>query len=71
MALIQSKPKTKKIKHKIEISEDILSEIKSYMDFAKIDSIDHFLAEAACFVFSKDSEWKKHKKQNVISMKNI
>lgn len=36
------------------------------MKINEIDDLNHFFTEAAKFVFSKDVEWKKYKKQKQI-----
>ena len=65
MAIIKKPKSSIKNKYKIEIVEPVSNEIKEYMEFIGIDDQNHFFTEAAKFVFSKDSEWKKYKKQKL------
>lgn len=63
MALISARksPETEKIK--IGINKNIYSEIKDYCLWAGIDDISHFFEEASIMIFSKDKEWKQHRKE--------
>lgn len=63
MTIIKKPKNSVKHKYKIEISEPTSSEIKEYMEFIGIDDPSHFFTEASKFVFSKDTEWKKHKRK--------
>ncbi|HAT6349350.1 TPA: hypothetical protein ACVNTL_002183 [Legionella pneumophila] len=67
MALISARkaPDTEKIK--IEISKDIYSEIKEYCLWAGIDNISHFFEESSMLIFSKDKEWKQHRKEKKLT----
>lgn len=60
MAIINANKANKKEKIKVEISNETLKNIHAYCDWASIDNIGFFIEEAANFVFSKDSDWKKH-----------
>ena len=62
MAIINGKRSTKKEKVKVEINAEILENINQYCAWATIDDISYFFEEAACFVFSKDKEFKRHQK---------
>ena len=62
-AVISSQKKMDKTRLKFEIDTALLEEIKAYMAYADVKDIDHFFAEAAHFVFSKDKGWKDRKKQ--------
>ena len=62
MTIIKKPESINKEKFKIEIVDSVSSEIKDYMKFIGVDDPSHFFTEAAKFVFSKDSDWKKHKK---------
>jgi hypothetical protein len=62
MALINAKKISDKEKIKLEIDKDIYSTINKYCEWAGIDDINYFFEEAIRFVFSKDSDWKKHLK---------
>lgn len=62
MAIIKKPKNHSKVKYKIEIIESVANEIDAYMEYIGIDDPSHFFTEAASFVFSKDSEWKKHQK---------
>ena len=60
MAIINQNKANIKEKIKVEISNETLKKIHAYCDWALIDDIGFFIEEAANFVFSKDSDWKKH-----------
>lgn len=60
MAIISGTRVTNKDKIKLEINSEILETINSYCKWADIDNISYFIEEAACFVFSKDKDWKEH-----------
>ena len=62
MAIISGARSTTKDKLKIEINSEILETIRNYCEWADIENIDFFIEEAACFVFSKDKDWKEHSK---------
>lgn len=62
MALINGKRISNKNKLKIEINAEVLENIQSYCKWAEIDEVDYFFEEAACFILSKDRDWKKHQK---------
>lgn len=62
MAIINGTRATNKDKIKIEINSEVLKTIQNYCKWADIDNIDFFIEEAACFVFSKDKDWKEHTK---------
>lgn len=62
MAIIQGTRALKKEKIKVEINSDIMQSIEQYCTWANIDDVGFFIEEAACFVFSKDKEWKQHQK---------
>lgn len=64
MAIISGARTEKKEKLKIEINAEILADIKSYCQWANIDDISYFIEEAACFIFSKDKDWKQQQKAN-------
>ncbi len=70
MAIINGARATNKEKLKIEINSDVLETIQNYCKWAGIDNIDFFIEEAACFVFSKDKDWKEHNKSIKRSNKN-
>ncbi len=63
MPVISAQNAHEKEKIKIELDQELLREVKEYMQFAGIHDISHFFSEAAHFVFSKDRDWKKYKKQ--------
>lgn len=63
MAIINGKRFAKKEKIKAEINSDIMVKIQQYCEWAHIDDISFFIEEAACFVFSKDRDWKHHEKK--------
>lgn len=63
MALISAKKTPEKEKIKIEISKEIYSEIKEYCLWVGIDDISYFFEESSIMIFSKDKEWKQHRKE--------
>ncbi|CZP44340.1 hypothetical protein [Legionella pneumophila] len=63
MALINARKTPEKEKIKIEMSKEIYSEIKEYCSWAGIDDISYFLEESSIMIFSKDKEWKQHRKE--------
>jgi len=62
MAIIRGARSTKKEKLKVEISTEILEKIQTYCQWASIDDVSYFIEEAACFIFSKDKDWKLQQK---------
>lgn len=59
MPLISRKQEEAKKELQIELSDKTLSEVKSYMKFAKLgDDFGWFFEEAAKIVFSKDKDYK-------------
>jgi hypothetical protein len=62
MALISKARFNQKEKIKVEVSSEVLQKIEAYCQWSKIDDISFFIEEAACYVFSKDKEWKAHQK---------
>lgn len=62
MAIINSNRYTKKDKIKAQISSEVSLKIEEYCKWAGIEDIGYFIEEAACFVFSKDKEWKEHQR---------
>ncbi|KTC99419.1 hypothetical protein DIZ81_05375 [Legionella taurinensis] len=63
MPIISGNRFQKKEKIKAEISSETFEKINAYCAWANIDDIGFFIEEAAGFVFNKDREWKKLKKQ--------
>ncbi|MGQ3891485.1 hypothetical protein [Legionella sp. CNM-4043-24] len=63
MALISKAGFKQKEKIKVELSSEVLKKIEAYCQWSQIDDIGFFIEEAACYVFSKDKEWKAHQKQ--------
>lgn len=63
MAIINGTRFAKKEKIKADINSDVMVKIQQYCEWANIDDIGFFIEEAACFVFSKDREWKVHQKK--------
>ena len=55
MAILQPST-TKKTKIKLMIDESLLSQIKEYCEWGKIEEED-FFAQAANYIFKKDKEW--------------
>ena len=64
MPIIKSNKDLKTEKIKLIINAELLQEINQYCTWAKVEDITTFFEQAAEFVLSKDSEWKKHKKTN-------
>jgi uncharacterized protein YydD (DUF2326 family) len=62
MALITEKKISNKEKIKLEIDQEIYSEINKYCTWSGVSDITHFFEEAARIVFSKDGDWKKYLK---------
>jgi len=63
MALISKARFNQKEKIKVELSSEVLRKIEAYCQWSQIDDISFFIEEAACYVFSKDKDWKAHQKQ--------
>lgn len=62
MAIINGTRASKKSNVNIDITAEILEEIKAYCAWANISDIAFFFEESASFVFAKDREWKAHRK---------
>lgn len=62
MAIINGNRSTKKEKIKAVISVDVSEKINEYCQWAGIEDLGFFIEEAACFIFSKDKDWKQHQK---------
>jgi hypothetical protein len=62
MAIISAKRAFKKTNVNLEVSYDILEEMKAYCSWAGISELSYFVEEAASFIFAKDKEWKANKK---------
>ncbi len=62
--------KTKPEKVKFLMDSRIVSEVKDYCSWAKVDYPDLFFAQAAEFVLKKDVEWKKYKKNKKLASKS-
>lgn len=62
MALIASEKILDKEKIKLDLDQGVLAEINQYCSWANISNIEHFIEEAARFIFSKDKDWKNHLK---------
>ena len=62
MAIINGERFTKKEKIKAVVSKEVLENIKAYCEWSDIDDLGFFIEEAACFVFSKDKDWKEHQR---------
>lgn len=59
MALIEKAQFNQKEKLKIEINSEILKKIHLYCQWSNIDT-SYFIEEAACYVFSKDKDFKSY-----------
>lgn len=64
MPIINSQTKKNKDHFKIDIDSEVSQEIKNYMEWAGINDLSFFIEEAATLVFSKDKEWRNHKKES-------
>lgn len=62
MALISNTTSSKKEKVKLELNAEILANIRTYCEWAAIDDLAFFVEEAACFIFSKDKDFKAAQK---------
>ena len=62
MALINGNRLIKKSKIKAVVNAEIVAKIEEYCKWASIDDMGFFIEEAACFIFSKDKEWKDHQR---------
>ncbi len=71
MALISAKKTPEKEKIKIEISKEIYSEIKEYCLWVGIDDISYFFEESSIMIFSKDKEWKQHRKEKKQAISSV
>ncbi|CZG72522.1 TPA: hypothetical protein JBE10_15975 [Legionella pneumophila subsp. pneumophila] len=71
MALISAKKAPEKEKIKIEISKEIYSEIKEYCSWVGIDDISYFFEESSIMIFSKDKEWKQHRKEKKQAIESV
>ncbi|WP_241652528.1 hypothetical protein, partial [Legionella pneumophila] len=71
MALISAKKAPEKEKIKIEISKEIYSEIKEYCSWVGIDNISYFFEESSIMIFSKDKEWKQHRKEKKQAIESV
>jgi hypothetical protein len=60
MALLSAKKISGKEKIKLEIDQEICSQITKYCEWSGIASIDDFFEEAAIYIFSKDKDWGKY-----------
>ncbi|HAT3877935.1 TPA: hypothetical protein I8669_002769 [Legionella pneumophila] len=71
MALINARKTPEKEKIKIEINKEIYAEIKEYCSWAGIDDISHFFEESSIMIFSKDKEWKRHRKEKKQAIESV
>ena len=62
MAIINGKRSTQKDRIKAMVCSDTVKQINEYCEWANIDDIGFFIEESAAFIFSKDKEWKDHKR---------
>lgn len=70
MAIINGTKFSKKEKIKAMVSSDAVAKINEYCQWANIDDLGFFIEEAACFIFSKDKEWKDHQRSIKRANKN-
>ena len=47
---------------KLKMSEDLLTEIKAYMEAYSITKLDDFFTKTTQHILESDNDWKKHKK---------
>lgn len=59
MALLNAKPKTKRVPISLRCDESLLAEIRAYNEWAAIGRLDDFFEQAARFIFEKDKDWQK------------
>lgn len=62
MALLSAKKISNKKKIKLEIDQEIYSNITKYCEWSGIASLDDFFEEAATYIFAKDKDWGKYVK---------
>lgn len=67
MPIISSEPVRQKEKVKLELDQEMIKQIKEYMQWADIKDLSFFFQEAASFVLSKDKEWKQYQKKQKTS----
>lgn len=61
MALIEKEEKIEKSDLRIKIPNPVKGEVDAYCQWAGIDDVGYFFAEAARLVFSKDKDWQKNR----------
>lgn len=59
MALLNAKPKAKRVPISLRVDEALLAEIKAYNEWAAIGRVDDFFDQAARFIFERDKDWQK------------
>ncbi len=61
MSLITKEQKVEKTDFKIRMSQNVITEIDAYCNWAGIEDRNHFFSEAAKIVLAKDKEWRNYK----------
>ena len=59
MPLLNSTAKSKKEAIRVNVSDDLLKDIRAYCDWANIAKESHFMEQAAQYVLSHDKDWQK------------
>lgn len=62
MALLKPNAKATKEQVRINIDKGILSNVKSYVEWAGLDKVDDFFEQAAQHILAKDKDWKEANK---------
>lgn len=61
MALISKEQKIEKIDIRIKMDQNLKKNIDGYCNWAGIEDMNHFFAEAAKVILSKDKDWRQYK----------
>ena len=67
MAILKPSNTTKMENISTKFPKHIKDEMIAYCKFAHIEHIQDFLTQAVEYIFSKDKEWLKYKKDNIIN----
>ncbi len=70
MPIINSNSNQKE-KLKLDINSATLQHVQAYCKWANIDDLSSFFEEAAHFIFTKDSDWKRLKKTQKRAKANV
>lgn len=67
MALIKPDDRLVKKYVRLHLSDSVTEEAKNYCQWIGVNKLDDFFELAAQFIFTKDKEWKKFKKEKIIA----